>query len=476
MKKALLTLVLALACFALEAKLTPCHLFSDAMVLQQQSEVPVWGTADPGAKISISASWGASASCRADASGSWRATLKTPAAGYRNHTVTISSGSEKIVIKDVLIGEVWIASGQSNMQIPLRGFFNCPIEDALEYISAPAIPDRVRMYTVPMTRSYEPVTEIEGSWEKSEPQSRKEMSAVAYFFALKLNSVLNVPVGIVACPYGGAKVESWTPREILETYPDVDLREEAIKSLTPEYIRPMVMYNAMLYPIRTYAAKGFIWYQGCSNVGEDSRFVDRMTKMVDAWRRDWNDSECEMPFYTVEIAPFRYSSDSQHETSPALRQAQHDAVKVIPNSAIVVTNDLVENYEKDNIHPARKKPIGDRLANLALHRDYGYTDIACYSPEAVRLVKLPKSNEIGVELSDCPNGLNRSMEIEGLEVAGDDNVYYPVTSASYEWELKLLRVHSESVFNPKHVRYGWGDFRPGNLYNCEGLPVSPFCL
>ena len=162
------------------------------------------------------------------------------------------------------------------------------------------------------------------------------------------------------------------------------------------------------------------------------------------------------------------------QQAPALRQAQHDVTKVSKNCEIVVTNDLVGSYEKDNIHPCKKKPVGDRLAYLALNRDYGFSNIACYSPEGVKAVKMAAPSEIGVQLTNCENGLDRWMEIEGLEVAGSEGIFYPVTYAYFEWDQRVLRVRSEFVFDPKVVRYGWDDFKPGNLHNCEGLPVSPF--
>jgi sialate O-acetylesterase len=286
--------------------------------------------------------------------------------------------------------------------------------------------------------------------------------------------MLDVPVGIVSCAYGGARVESWTPKEILETYPDEDLSRETIEA-TMHYTRPYLAYNAMLCPVKGYTIKGFIWYQGCSNVGKHDQFVERMSIMVDHWRDCWGDDAAELPFYMVEIAPYRYKPQQPVSYAALLRQAQHEAAKAIPNSGIVVTNDLVESYEQDNIHPAKKKEVGERLAALALNRDYGMWMVPCNSPEAVKCTRF-SSSELAVELTNCPNGLSRWMEIEGLEVAGSEGIFYPVTYAYFEWGQKGLRVRSEFVHDPCEVRYGWGDFKPGNLKNCEGLPVAPFYL
>ncbi len=445
------------------------------MVLQQGSNARIWGKASAGAQITITPSWdGKSYRCKADSDGKWEVEIKTPKGSYKSYEVLVKGDGATVKIKDVLVGEVWLASGQSNMEMPMRGFYNSPVENAYDYICAPAAKEKIRMFTVPLRQTYEPQDMTEGSWKGAEPSTVPEMSATAFFFARRLNEMLDVPVGIVSCAYGGARVESWTPKEILETYPDEDLSRETIEA-TIHYTRPYLAYNAMLCPVMGYTIKGFIWYQGCSNVGKHDQFVERMSIMVDHWRDCWRDDDAELPFYMVEIAPYRYKPQQPVSYAALLRQAQHEAAKAIPNSGIVVTNDLVESYEQDNIHPAKKKEVGERLAALALNRDYGMWMVPCNSPEAVKCTRF-SSCELAVELTNCPNGLSRWMEIEGLEVAGSEGIFYPVTYAYFEWGQKGLRVRSEFVHDPCEVRYGWGDFKPGNLKNCEGLPVAPFYL
>lgn len=476
MKRIFTVLALAL-CISMvsEAKLALSSLCSDSMVLQQNTEARIWGTASAGTQITVTPSWnGKSYRCKADAEGKWEVMIQTPKGSYKAYSIAVKGDGGSVKINDVLVGEVWLASGQSNMEMPMRGFYNCPVEDALEYICAPAATDKIRMFTVPVKQSYEPLTEVDSKWVGAESSTVPEMSATAFFFARELNRVLDLPVGIVSCAYGGARVESWTPKEILETYPDEDLRRETIEAMT-HYHRPYLAYNAMLCPVKGYTIKGFIWYQGCSNVGKHEQFVERMTNMVNHWRECWNDKEAKLPFYMVEIAPYRYKPLSAVSYASLLRQAQHEAANTIPNSAIVVTNDLVESYEQDNIHPAKKREVGDRLARLALNRDYGMSKVACYSPEAVKCTQWSPC-ELAVELTHCWNGLSRWMEIEGLEVAGSEGIFYPVTYAFFEWEPKVLRVRSEFVPDPCEVRYGWGDFNPGNLKNCEGMPVAPFWI
>ena len=461
-------------CMVSQARLALSSVCSDGMVLQQNTEAVIWGTSDSGAQITVTPSWnGKTYRGKADADGKWSVKVETPAGSYKAYSISVKGGGAALKISNVLVGEVWFASGQSNMEMPMRGFFNCPVENSIEYISAPAAKEKIRMFTVPLKQSYEPLTEVDAKWEGAEPATVPGMSATAFFFAHKLNEVLDIPVGVVSCAYGGARIESWTPKEILETYPDENLDKAHIESMV-HYHRPYLAYNAMLCPVMGYTVKGFIWYQGCSNVGKHEQFVERMSIMVDHWRECWNDTEAKLPFYMVELAPYRNKPYTETPYFALLRQAQHDAAHAIANCGIIVTNDLVEAYEQDNIHPAKKKEVGDRLAYLALNRDYGYTSIPCYSPEAVKCVSMAGGSEIGIELTNCWNGMNRWMEVKGLEVAGSEGIFYPVTFAHYEWDQNVLRVRSEFVHDPCHVRYGWGDFKPGNLKNAEGLPVAPF--
>lgn len=444
------------------------------MVLQQKTQAVLWGKAEAKEIVTVTPSWnGKTYECKADKDGRWSLKVDTPEAGYTPYTVTVATESETIVLNDVLIGEVWFASGQSNMEMPMRGFYNSPVEHAQDYVCAPAAREKIRMITIPIKQSYEPLDEVDAKWQGADASTILDMSATAFFFAHKLNAMLDVPVGIVSCAYGGARVESWTPKEILETYPDEDLSREAIEAQT-HYVRPYLAYNAMLNPVKGYTIKGFIWYQGCSNVGKHEQFVERMEIMINHWRGLWGDTENKLPFYMVEIAPYRYKPTTEVSYASLLRQAQHEVAAKVPNCGIVVTNDLVDSFEMDNIHPTKKLEVGDRLARLALNRDYGYKRVACYSPEAVKCFLLPNSCEIAVEFTHTENGLNRWMEIEGLEVAGSEGVFYPVTYAYFEWNPKVLKIRSEYVWDPCEVRYGWGDFKPGNLKNVEGLPVSPF--
>ena len=470
----LAALLLSVSAFAKLELRQPC---SDGMVLQQQTSAAVWGKADPGQRVTVVPSWDRRKyAAQADADGFWQVSVQTPAASYTKYAIQISAGRERLTISDVLVGEVWFASGQSNMEMPIRGFGGCPVEGAADVITAAPMRDRIRMFKVPRARSYEPLAEIEGAWWRADATTVSEMSATGYFFARKLNETLDVPVGILFSAFGGSKVESWLPREIVETYPDIPTDSASVEALPYEYYSPYMMYNAMVVPVKGYTIKGFIWYQGCSNVGADATYSERLQKMVSVWRADWGDTDARLPFYQVEIAPYRYGDGPE---GALLRRAQHDAAKRMPNGGIAVTNDLVYSYEIDQIHPARKREVGERLAYLALHRDYGLDRVACNSPEAVRAFKAPAGPKtepglVFVELAECPDGLDRSVEIEGLEIAGADGVMYPVREARIFGHFMMVR--SDSVPEPRVLRYGWGCFTPGNLHAVSGLPLVPFEL
>ena len=468
MKRILLAAALLLLSLSAFAKLSVKEPCSDGMVLQQKAEVLIWGHASPASVIKVTPGWSEwTYEAKTDKKGVWRVKVPTPEASYEKYTVTVNGDGGSLTINNVLIGEVWIASGQSNMEMPVRGYFNCPVEGSAELIANVKLKDKVRMFSVSQDQSDEILDDVRNcsGWVDATPKGVLWMSATAFFFARQLNAVLDIPIGIVAFPYGGTRVESWLPEEILKSYGEPLERIEQ-----NHYHNPFRMYNSMQHPMQGYTAKGFIWYQGCSNVGHDDVFVERMSALIQRWRKDWGDTQNAMPFYQVEIAPWVGYGGS----APALRKAQHDCAASVPNGGIVVTNDLVYPYETKQIHPCQKRQVGERLAYLALNRDYGMDAIACYSPEILE-VKRSENNprEILLTFSHCENGVDRERGIAGLEICGPDGVFYPVTECWMEWGGPL-HIGLKEVPEPCEVRYGWGDFVPGNLHNVEGLPFSPF--
>lgn len=453
-----------------DAKVTPGSMISDNMVLQQNSKALLYGTADANKTVTVTPSWNdTSYKTTSDRNGKWSVSVDTPAGGYTPYSIAISDGTP-ITIENVLIGEVWLASGQSNMEMPLKGFAGCCVEGGYDEVAAAR--DRagkIRFYTVPLKQSYEPLETIDASWTVPGPDTAAEYSAVGWNFAKRLNDVLDVPVGIVRCAYGGARVESWTPREILETYSNESLDPSDIEKMT-HYIRPLLMYNAMFNPAKNYTYKGIIWYQGCSNVGEHENYPTRLANMVKHWRKELGEGD--IPFYTVEIAPYEYDSPEQDGMAPLLREAQWKATELIPNSGIICTNDLVKPYERYNIHPADKATPGKRLAELALRKTYGKnifpTDCPRYKGHRI------DGDAVRVAIESKSDGICRNYEIEGFEVAGDDRVFYPADSVTLDWRTNEFIVSSSYVPKPVAVRYGWADFLPGNVHAGNYLPLVPF--
>ena len=317
---------------------------------------------------------------------------------------------------------------------------------------------------IPKTASYTPEERVAGRWNEFSTETAPLCTAVGYFFAEMLNDVLGVPVGVIDCSWGGSRVESWTSREILETYSDIDISEKGIAA-TDEWLRPLVMYNGMLRPVAGYTVRGYLWYQGESNVGAHTVYAERLANMVKLWRGLWGQGE--LPFYFVEIAPFNYWGS---DLSAFLREAQCRAQDMIPNSGMVSTNDLVEPYEWCNIHPANKHDIGYRLACMALNRTYGKKAVHCDSPR-FRSAEFADGKAV-VSLDNAEYGFNRLVGIEGFELCGSDGVFHPA-DVSVDGQMRLV-VSSKEVPEPSAVRYCFRNFQIGNLANSWGLPVIPF--
>ncbi|WP_297064359.1 sialate O-acetylesterase [uncultured Duncaniella sp.] len=472
MKTQIITLAVILSTvgFETKAKVRPASMITDNMVLQQNANARIYGTADPGSTVTVTPSWdGKAYTTTTDRTGEWSLAVKTPAGSFTPYTITLSDG-EPLTINNVLIGEVWLASGQSNMQMPLKGFPGCCTLGGYDEIaSASDEAGKVRFFTVPLTQSYTPLDTVAASWTVPSPDTAPEYSALAWHFAKRMSDVLNVPVGIVSAAYGGAKVESWTPRDMLEKYPDVSLDPKDIEPIV-HYHRPMLMYNAMFNPIKNYTYNGIIWYQGCSNVATYDTYAERLAAMVKRWRDDIGIGD--IPFYAVEIAPYEYGDPTEKGKAPLLREAQWKAVGMIPNSAMISTNDLVEPYERFNIHPADKAAVGKRLCDLALNKTYGKKQFPIESPryKSHRFM----DGAAWVAIDSPSDGICRNYMIEGFEVAGADRVFHPADSVWLHWQTNEMVVSSKNVPDPVAVRYGWRDFLPGNLHAGNYLPLIPF--
>ena len=285
------------------AKVDLPEILSDNMVLQQHTEVKLWGKAKANAEVSISPSWTNNIyTVKTDNDGKWIAEIQTPSASYTPYTITLSDG-EVTTLNNILIGEVWFCSGQSNMEMPLAGFWNCPIEGANETIATASQWKGIRVATVEKNGQLDPVDRCKGSWKVSNPANAGAFSATAFNFAMMMNRVLDIPVGIINCSWGGSTVEGWLPRDIVAQYKDIDLKKDICKEDGHDwwhYMSPTLMYNGMLKPLQNYTIKGFLWYQGESNVGKHKTYPERLKTMVELWRKEWGLGE--LPFYYMALS------------------------------------------------------------------------------------------------------------------------------------------------------------------------------
>ena len=365
------SILVGLSGFGAGAKVTLPSFFSDNMVFQQNSQAAVWGRTDSGKKVTIKPSWKSSKTVAVpDKDGNWSATIQTPSAGGP-YEVVISDG-EKITLHNVLVGEVWFCSGQSNMEMPMRGFRSQPVEGAADVIMS-AKPDRqIRMCRINRKASLTPVTECEGSWKENTPEAVASTSATAYWFALRLQEMLGVPVGLLISEWGASTIETWMDRETISTLfsGEFDLSFLDGKELPRlKHQTPCTLFNGQINPLIPFTFKGMLWYQGESNRYRPEQYVRLQKEYVAMMRRLFRNPDA--PFYFVQIAPYRQEGEEDF-TSGYFCEAQQKSLEVIPHSGMATTMDV---GECGCIHPRRKKQVGDRLANLALVNDYGFKGI-----------------------------------------------------------------------------------------------------
>lgn len=461
-----------------QAKVRLPHILCDGLVLQQKSDVRLWGWAKPGSNVSIKTSWNtSSASVKADKSGRWIATVTTPQASYSPLSVTFDDGDGYTSINNILSGEVWVCAGQSNMEFPVRGFTNCPMEGYNETVTDAASDNGIRYVKIPSVMRTKPQDDADCHWETVNSSTVNDCSAVGYFFAKTLNKALNIPVGLILANKGGSRVESWLDEANLKKYTDEPLDSSAmVKKFKYDYYYPMLWGNGTFHPILNYTVKGILYYQGCSNVGDPgNRYSDRLKMLVEQWRRDFKEGD--IPFYFVQLVPYM-DGDGLNGTSRAMMYEQQlRASDIIPNSGLICTNDLVYPYEYTQIHPCQKKPVGQRLAYLALKRNYGLNNIIADSPRFKDMTI--DGDKCYLHFDHMDGGYSRFEDIQGFEVAGEDKVFHPA-KASHFWvegndpRNESIVVSSDEVKHPVAVRYCFRNFKSGNLKNGGGLPLFPF--
>ena len=426
------------------------------MVLQQATEVKLWGWCEPEEKIRITTTWDTT-TYRATGSphAKWEARIKTPAGGGP-HTITIN-GNNKIVLEDVLIGEVWLGSGQSNMEMN----YSWGVKEYKADMEA-AGNKNIRFFHIPRLSADYPQDDTKGKWVVCTPEEAGKFSLVAYFFGRQLHQALNVPVGLIASSWGGTPAEVWTPADTIQKHTPL---KEAAARLEPRPwwpILPGLTYNAMIHPITSYTIAGALWYQGEANVGAAANYKELLPALIASWRKAWGK---ELPFYYVQIAPFAGYGNST--SSALLREAQATVLRV-PHTGMVVTHDLVDDI--NDIHPKIKKEVGHRLAANALAQTYGKSGVAYRSPlyKSIRVEK----DRVRIYFEGADKGLvSKGGALTDFYIAGDDKVF---VKADARIDGNTVLVSSKSVKKPVAVRFGFTNAAMPNLYSKEGLPVAIF--
>lgn len=464
-------------CCSLFAQLQLPSVLNNNMVLQRNTSVNLWGKAAPKANVQIQTSWNnKSYIVTADKNGNWLVKVNTGKAGGP-YAIQFASGGKKFTLDNVLLGEVWICGGQSNMEMPVTGFMMQPVENSMEAVMDAAQYPDIRIFTVSRKSSEKPLYDCDGKWLTADPQSVGGFSAVGYFFGKTLSKILKVPVGLISSNWGGSTVETWMTEESIDRIDGIN--HALAKAGTEENSATQRLYNGMILPVCNFTAKGFIWYQGESNRKNWFDYKKLQIGLVNLWRNSWKNEK--MPFYLTQLAPYRYEGDTLRSLAMVI-EAQNQAVKEIPYSGIAATTDL---GSPTCIHPQKKYEVGQRLGYLALTNDYEIKGLPAFAPRFKSMEykdkKIILSFDNVSEKYDW-NGLNSFkgylpegyVTPKGFEIAGSDQVFHPA-KANYVWWENKIEVWSETVTNPVAVRYAFMNYCPAaNVITTVGQPLVPF--
>jgi sialate O-acetylesterase len=437
------------------ANVTLPNIFSDNMVLQRNAEVTIWGFANPQEEVVITPSWNNQEyKMKTSNQAKWEILIPTPKEGGP-YTITIK-GYNEVVLKNILIGEVWICSGQSNMEMSA----SWGIENGDEAVKNADNPN-IRLFLVPKLTATTPQNNISGSWTNCTPETMKYFSAVGYFFGKHLQEGLKgVPIGLISSNWGGTPAEIWTPEEAIQNDAVLLKSAKTLKEETYGPNQPGRAFNAMIAPLAPFKIAGVLWYQGESNVG--STVYDKtLSALITSWRKLW---KYDFPFYLVQIAPYKYGED--HFGGAIIRDAQRKVLQEVPNTGMVLTSDI---STVDVIHPKDKKSVGDRLANLALANTYKVNSALVNGPLYKGIVV--NKNKVTVSF-DFAEGLYFAVKTTTqFELSGADGVFYPAEVSIKNNQVNLI---SKKVNTPVKVRYAWKNIDQSTLFNKANLPASSF--
>ena len=444
-----------IGCLSSIAQVRIPEIFSDHMVLQRNDEVSIWGWADPQEQIKIIPSWnGDTTMVKAPNHGRWITSIATPDAGGPFEVKIVGKVNE-ITFRDVLIGEVWLCSGQSNMEWSVVNGIDNGEEE-----SKKALHPNIRFFDIPKSTSTNPQDRVSATWTTCNPQTMRTFSAVGYYFGRTLQENLDIPIGLINSSWGGTNAETWTPQKVIEASREFQKWEEVFQPVDYWPLNPAYAYNAMIHPLAPFNLAGVIWYQGESNRVNAETYKSLFPAMIESWRSEWRD---EFPFYYVQIAPFNYAEPLQ---GAMVREAQLQSLST-KNTGMVVVSDIGNLYD---IHPTNKLDVGKRLANWAMRYQYGYRSIVPSGPLFQRyevdghIVKLYFSYNDGLKFKGDAS--------EYMKIAGNDGVF--LSSEKVEIVDDYIAVSHSQISEPASVRYAFENLGEGNLFNDSGLPASSF--
>jgi sialate O-acetylesterase len=476
---AILAVVFA-AAFSARADLKLAAIFGDNMVLQQEMVVPIWGWASSNADVTVKFA-GQTKTTRAGADGKWLVKLGKLKASAEPQMLVVESGETK-TFTNILVGEVWLASGQSNMEKPIgtqRG--QRPVFNAAQELAAANYPG-IRIFQVAKTLAATPQDDLQkfNGWQECNSNALDSISfsAAAYFFGREIHTNLNVPVGLVQSTWGGTRIEPWTPPAGFEKVPSqAKFAQTKLSTNRLSNARPLAIYNAMIAPLAGFAMRGVIWYQGESNLmgTNDSNdyleYPDKMAALVGGWREIWGEGD--FPFYFVQIAPYKYFAGRNHytlspEMLPEFWTLQSESARKIKNTGMAVTTDIVDNL--DDIHPRDKQDVGHRLALLACNQTYGEKNVVCSGP-VFREIKIEGSKAV-LQFDHADGGLvsRDGQPVTWFTIAGADGKF---VSAEAKIVGDTVEVSAAGIEKPVAVRFAWAETAQPNLINGAGLPAEP---
>lgn len=465
MLKLLTTVGIIISCSTSSAfaKIVLPPIISSNMVLQQQSKVALWGHAEPNSIVRIKTSWNKKEfRATSDAAGKWKVIVSTPKAGGP-YEISFSD-NETITLSNIMIGEVWFCSGQSNMEFTFKGM-GPTTQPVLNQPGPEANISNLRLFTVKRQTGGSRKEAVGGQWDESTTAIATSFSAVAYQFGKMMVDSLKVPIGMIVSAWGGARLEHWMSEESLQAFPEIPVPVGIDTMKVPEKAAT-ALFNGMVAPLLNYSIKGILWYQGESSRDQPIQYARLQPAMVADWRKQWNNKK--LPFYYVQIAPHAYANDKHSLYGVLMREAQLKALPHIPNAAMAVTTDVGSELK---IHPPDKTSVAFRLGYIALAKSYGRKDIPWQSPE-YRSMKIAGDKAI-LSFDHAPHGLSsKGKELSNFEIAGADKLFYP--AAAVILPGGKVEVKSDKVPSPVAVRYAFRNWVKGDLFNTEGLPASSF--